>query len=223
MQGLSVRILFLALAVLIAGSGVASAEMTHWSYSASTDPVEVPGSGGGGVGGPFYGLSFTPFVNISEVGSGNVVLVRMEPFDIRPFPDRGTNVPFNNAPFTLNVGLGDTASGRFGNLIFPGLVNGSSDTGIRLTFTVPTTQELVLGQNRYTLGLGTYVPPGPLDSGQLGSLSAQVNVSPPSSPSATPEPSCLVLAGMGLLSVAGAAWRKRRGKTSAALEAHPAA
>jgi hypothetical protein len=134
----------------------------------------------------------------------------MQPFDIQDFHNRGTNVPFNNAPFTLNLGLGDTASGALGNLIFPGLVNGSSDTGIRLTFTVPTTQDLVLGQNRYTVHLGPYVSPGPLDSGQLGSLSAQVDVSPAGSPAATPEPSCLVLAGMGLVTVAGAAWRKRR-------------
>ena len=84
---------------------------------------------------------------------------------------------------------------------------GSSATMTRLTF-IHTPQELVLGQNRYTVWPGPYAPPGPLDSGQSGSLSAQVDVSP-ADPFATPEPSCLVLAGMGLLTVAGAAWRKR--------------
>jgi hypothetical protein len=212
MKGMSGFLPLLALVALLAGASAAPAEMTHWSYSAVTDPQDLPAGNGSdqGIGGPFNGLHFFYERSDSQINSGQVLLLRMEPFDNRSFPNRGTNVPFNNAPFTLNLGLGDTASGALGNLIFPGLVNGSSDTGIRLTFTVPTTQDLVLGLNRYTVHLGPYVSPGPLDSGQLGSLSAQVNVSPANSPTATPEPSCLVLAGMGLVTVAGAAWRKRR-------------
>jgi hypothetical protein len=202
----------LALATLLAGASAAPAEMTHWSYSAGTDPQDLPAGNGHdqGIGGPFNGLHFFYERSDSQINSAQILLVRMQPFDIRDFHNRGTVVPFNNAPFTLNLGLGDTASGALGNLIFPGLVNGSSDTGIRLTFTVPTTQDLVLGQNRYSVHLGPYVSPGPLDSGQLGSLSADVDVH---SVNSTPEPSCLVLAGMGLVTVAGAAWRKRRRQT----------
>src|SRR5262249_33388567 len=118
-------------------------------------------------------------------------------------------------PFTLGVGLRDNASGAIGNLIFPGVVNGTASVwttpnNIQLTFTGPTVQELVLGENRYTVHLGEYVPPGPLDSGELGSLSADVDVH---SANATPEPSCLVLAGMGLVTVAGGVWHKRRQKS----------
>src|SRR5262249_17684526 len=160
--------------------GAATAEMIHWSYSSGAD--DVPGDHGNTVFGPLSGLHLFAQRNDALINSQSILLVRMQPFDIRSGINRGTVVFFTNSPFSLGVGLGDTASGTFGNLVFPGLVNGSSDRGIRLTFTVPTTQDLVLGQNCYSVHLGPYVSPGPLDSGQLGSLSAQVDVSPASSP-----------------------------------------
>jgi hypothetical protein len=43
-----------------------------------------------------------------------------------------------------------------------------------------------------------------------GTFSVQFDVAPAGSPSATPEPSTLVLAGMGLAAVSGAAWRRQR-------------
>jgi hypothetical protein len=217
MKGMFSMVSLLALATLLAAAGAAPAEMTHWSYSAVTDPQDVPGEHGGGFGGPFFGMHFFYQRSDSQTNSAHILLLQMQPFSNGPGVGNNNRVlafPFRDAPFTLNLGLRDTASGALGNLLFPGLLNGlvsnGPDNNVRLSFTGPTIQDVVLGQNRYTVHLGSYVPPGPLDSGQLGSLSAQVDVSPAGSPAATPEPSCLVLAGMGLVTVAGAAWRKRR-------------
>jgi hypothetical protein len=200
--------------------------MIQWSYSSGADDVPGPGPINQGIGGPFFGMHVYSQRSDSQLNSAQVLLVRMQPFSEGPGigdNNRALAFQFLDAPFTLSVGLRDNASGALGNLLFPGLLNGlvskGPDNNVRLSFTGPTTQEMVLGQNRYTVHLGPYVPPGPLDSGQLGSLDAQVNVSPASGPNATPEPSCLVLAGMGLVTVAGAAWRKRRRNVSVTSEA----
>jgi hypothetical protein len=76
-----------------------------------------------------------------------------------------------------------------------------------------------LGDNKYTVTIGPFHPltwihldPPGIDptNGQFeGSIDAQVNVSPVNAAS-TPEPSCLVLAAIGLVTVSGLAWRKRR-------------
>jgi hypothetical protein len=138
---------------------------------------------------------------------------------------RGPNpivIPFVNAPYSTNLTMIDKASGASATVLFHGLFNGSADelthiSTIATSFVGPTTQFLTLGANRYTITIGPLEPltwrefgsPGSGQFGFGGSLDAHVDVSPANA-AATPEPSCLVLVGMGLVTVGGAAWRKRR-------------
>src|SRR5262249_35928692 len=126
-------------------------------------------------------------------------------------------ISFQNAPYSLRTSLTDVGSNTTGVLNFTGVFNGLADEGSHLstmttTFNSPLTQSLVLGGNRYTVSVIPHnpllhwhpQPDNPVNKFS-GTIDAQVNISPAGSPAATPEPSCLVLAGMGLLTVAGAA------------------
>jgi hypothetical protein len=214
------------------------AEPTHWSYETGSLPNPVPPSNplpnamSGNAGIVFDG------VVVSDVTGSQTV--RM--FNLFTAGGGLNPLIFTSQSFKPSITITDTASHTQGTLFFSGLFNGTADpntqvSSVAATFLSPTAQSMIVGTNKYTVTIGPYHPltwnsfglnPGafgsnPGDGEFDGSIDAQVNVSPAGSPAATPEPSCLVLAGLGLLTVAGAAWRKRRGKTGAALETQTAA
>ena len=143
---------------------------------------------------------------------------------------------FHNQPSqTVFIASDPARNNADGGVFFPMLFNGTADpltekSNVTVSFLGPKTQSFVLDGNRYTVTIGTFHPfiwksfnPAVPGAGEFrASIDAQVDVSP-ANPAATPEPSCLVLAGMGLLTVAGGAWRKRCGKAGAGLETQRAA
>jgi hypothetical protein len=104
-----------------------------------------------------------------------------------------------------------TIRGYFGGTFggFTGLGGSSFDNFGTLTntFVGPTTQSLKLGSNLYTVTLGPVVLPDPIVNSNLGSISATIAAQPAN---ATPEPSSLVLACLGLPSLGLARWFRRR-------------
>jgi hypothetical protein len=138
--------------------------------------------------------------------------------------DPSTLDTFTNKAFTLTISLTDETTKQSGSLTFSGLFNGTLNSGaakIVATITGNLVQSIVLGSNTYTVSMGQpnqFAAPSPPNSTNLGSISANVGVDvsggpPPSSP----EPTSLLLAGLGLTAGAGA-WLKnrRRRRTEAA-------
>jgi hypothetical protein len=76
-----------------------------------------------------------------------------------------------------------------------------------------------LGSYDFTVDLNAYTPPGPPNQVQTGSISAHVEVTvhdDGGTITETPEPSSMVLGGLALTCLGGAAWRKRRQQQPAA-------
>jgi hypothetical protein len=207
------------LGLVIPGTAL-RAEMTHWSFETGSNPNPVPPSNplpdaiSGNVGIVFDG------VTVSDVAGSQTV--RM--FNLFTAGGGLNPLIFTSQSFKPSITITDTASHTQGTLFFSGLFNGTAHpntqvSSVAATFLSPTAQSIVLGTNKYVVTIGPYHPLtwksfGPnVGQGEFdGSIDNQVNVSAAGSPAATPEPSCLVLAGMGMVTVAGAAWRRRRCK-----------
>jgi len=209
----------------------ARADMISWSYSGGGRAVTNTGendfipspSGLGNINFTAGIVLTTPATgNNVYLGSATVPVVNLFSFNSH---EQGPLVlPFVNAPYVADVTIIDKASGKSNFVEFRGILNGTLNeithiSTLTTSFVGPTTQILTLGANRYTIAIGPSEPltwrefgdPGSGQFGFGGPLDAHIDVSPANA-SATPEPSCMVLAGMGLVTVAGAAWRKRRRK-----------
>jgi hypothetical protein len=157
----------------------------------------------------------------SEIGASNILLATLWPFDFDKPPKAGP-VPIGTpySPWSITVGLYDTASNNVGYFSFSGVLIGwISPTGYRVRndFAGTTTEWNTIGKNSYRISIGPFVAPtGPVFTGTTpepvgppGTISAFVEVHP--FVNTTPEPSCLALAGAGLgcLAVVGTLRRRR--------------
>jgi hypothetical protein len=156
------------------------------------------------------------------INAGTSVTIRTF---ISPTAKSGETFTFTNRPFDLIMKLKDEPSGASGTLTFAGTFSGTlsmQSSQIFAAINSPLLQHLRLGNDYYTVNLGTtppyidepglnYVMPGPPSSplwrGGIGaSISMQVIPR-------TPEPSSLVLAGLGVLGLAARfGWRRTRVK-----------
>jgi hypothetical protein len=175
--------------LFLAGSGRADPITWSYSWSGGPDPVVADGAHSGGI----FLLDPQPG---TLSGSQNVVATQVEVFTAAH-----ANAPdvFPNEPYHMDLTLHDGSA--TGNLTFTGLFNGVlSVSGVQLsnTFTGQTTQLLTLNGHFYTVTVGGYTPPPNVNN--PGTIHAQIDVRdiehPP--PQATPEPSGIVLAGLGL-------------------------
>ncbi|HTU19194.1 MAG TPA: hypothetical protein VMG10_14130 [Gemmataceae bacterium] len=201
------------------------ADMIQWSVSASA--VVANGSG-------------TVISNSYPGVSGSNVTIELSNYGNYGLPTTGTNaetvpvVALNagyignlgsidsefggpSSQYQLNLTLRDQASGASGSVTFNGYfsgVLGISGGGNTLTnnFVGPTTQSLKLGSDLYTVTIGPTVLPqtfiGASGWSNGGSISASISVQPATS--ATPEPSSLLLACLGLPPLGLARWLRRK-------------
>ena len=190
-----------ALALLLI-SGVARAEPT-WSYSFSSTGVVTSDDGSLGTvsllpasGGPITGSKDT---------GGGILAATLQATG----PAAGTTAIFTNRTYGLTMHLTDLASGKSGDASFTGVLNGSLSSTFNLTNSFPnSTQSLNLGGNQYTVTPGLFVPPsGP---GVPGSVGANVSIVPGAVINDVPEPTALLLAGLGASAVALRCWRRKR-------------
>jgi hypothetical protein len=192
-------------ALLLAGG--ARAEFIAWPYiwapTVSAVPADSPGTGR---------ILLTNEAAGSAVNSSDIVAT-----DIRTASSAPYNNPdhFTNAPYGLALTLTDNASHASGTVTFTGVFNGTLtalSANITNTFTGPQVQVLQLGSNTYTITMGTYSPPPPPGAVNAGAISAyaQVTVQSGTGVPQLPEPSALVLAGLGLSLAGGAFWRRKR-------------
>ncbi len=200
------------LLVLLAWSD-GRADGVAWSYDFSREPAEI-------VSGDFSGVSR---ISLSDElpgqasGSANVLAATFQTFSTTT--DGNVNV-VAKGDYLLRLALTDEESGETGVLTFGGTLSGSlsaTSADVANVFSGETTQRITLGDNEYTVTLGTFEAPGAPDSGVLGSLGARVEVigdgpdddGPPINE--TPEPSALLLCGLGLSGLGLWSWRRRRG------------
>jgi hypothetical protein len=184
------------------------AGLIPWSYQWNAQPTVIDADPLGPNHAPAGGIELTPgAITITggnpgvALGNAHIVAVNLTAFTFSPSPD-DKPYSFTNSPYRLGITLTDVDSNQSGTLHFAGVFDGSlTDWTVDLHthFTSATQQWLILGQNRYTVDLTTYVPPDPPVEGGEGNISASVSVQPVSAP----EPSALLLVGIGL---AGAAF-----------------
>jgi hypothetical protein len=197
-----------ALALLLT-TRAAHAEPVSWSYSWSSSPGVV-NSDDGSLG----SVSFLPGSGGPQLGSVNSGPGIQAASLVATAPASGL-ATFTNQGYGLTLSLTDNASHATGSLTFGGALSGTlgRTNDVTNTFSGATTKSINLGGNEYTVGLGLFVPPLP---GTPGSLGANVTVvpGPGSSPSPpandVPEPTSLVLAGLGLSALGLNCWRRRR-------------
>ncbi len=217
----SMPLVYLSATLGVLLSGVpATAEPIRWSYAANAHPDTLASPDGSYNLGVPLGMNASGVFIPDVIGSKDIRVLNLSTYDLTLAPGpRLDGIPFRNAPYSIQLTLTDTASQVSGLLTFNGVLNGFADEGSHVstmtsTFVGSTRQSLKLGENRYTVSM---LSPDPLlhwapqNSVNMffGTIDAHVNVSPASGPRATPEPSCLLLAGMGVVTVAGTALRKR--------------
>src|SRR5262249_2048655 len=130
---------------------------------------------------------------------------------------------FTNAAYNVTVELTDVDTNLHGQLTFDGAFNGTltgTSSKITNTFTGPQTQSVTLGLHQYTVTIGPYLPPGAPNSTLPGGIGASVTVQtladstgnpdggPVTHPS--PEPSSMLLAGLGCSALLLVRFRRKR-------------
>lgn len=204
--------------LFLLGPSAARADLLTWGFNWSGNPASV-GADPGGTGGIFL---LDPQPGQGQ-GSMHLAGTQLEVFSSAP---AGTLDHFTNRPYTDSITITDNASHTSGTLTFTGLFNGTlspSQANITNTFTGKTIQTLLLGGHLYTVHLDQYIPPTPTSAGAFG---ADITVTTNSGGGGSggggggggsgggghhaPEPSSLILAGLGLASFGVGYWRRAK-------------
>ena len=221
----TLRLLPLLTALVLLGAGQASAEMIDFGYSWSA-PTSV-----------FTGTNPT---TLDGKSTGSVALAVVDPGSASATPgsttptfvpgatltttSSATTVPDTfSSPFSMKLHLTDSASSMSGDLTFAGTLAGTltrTTSQLNATLSSPFTQTLTLGGNVYAVTIDPTVVnlpvPGATSPAAIDArvtVASSGTVTPPPTHN-TPEPSGLLLAGLGLPLLA-AARRWRRAKAAA--------
>jgi hypothetical protein len=184
----------------------------QWSYNFTPGSYSVSADTN-----PSAGVSFTNEPTKSAVGNSDVVATNLRIFGSTASPSTPDTLTTHGA-YTISLLLGTSANGPAlsGTLTFTGKLGGtfsSASANVSNMFGPNSTQQLTLGNYTFTVALIAYTPPGPANQLNAGSISAHVTVANASihtTGGGTPEPSTMLLSGLGLTFLGGAAWRKRR-------------
>ncbi|MFO0930462.1 MAG: PEP-CTERM sorting domain-containing protein [Gemmataceae bacterium] len=197
--------------VLVAGTGARAAiippDSIQWTYNFTPGAPAVLADGN-----PAAGVTFTNEPTKSAVGSSDIVATNLRVFSstTAAAPDALVSNGAYSLAMTLTMTEGLTTYTQ--TLNFAGKLTGkfsAENANVANLFTSPGPVTVTLGSYNFTVSLIAYTPPGPPDQSNAGSISAHVSVSS-LTPAGVPEPSTMLLSGLGLSFLGGAAWRKRR-------------
>jgi hypothetical protein len=211
--------LFAGAVAAVLFSGTAQAAPVPWTYNFTPSTLQVNSDNPGS----FATITNEPgrVVNTDHtfITATNITVTSNAPSG---FPDEFTQ--HGNVTFSLY--LKDNNSNQNMTFLFNGTFNTTdalnkstvSGDASNLQFTPLGNQNVVqvLGQNEYTIKFYSYTPPGPPLSGNKGSIAYQVTVRNLDIQK-SPEPSTMLLAGLGASFMSFSAWRKKRRKQAAAV------
>jgi hypothetical protein len=201
------------LAVALAGvcclASPARADFVTWSYSTLPANPSVTSNSGASSAVNFYGEN-----NVLVAGNSNIVLAGLT---TTSSANPKSPALFTNRFWAVDLQITDTASGNTFDFLFGGKLNGqlsSASSTFTNTFIGMMTESATIGNNVYTVTLTDFSPPGPPSASNRGSIGAYVSVVQGSGGTIqgdrAPEPSTLVLAGLGLAGLGAARWRRHR-------------
>lgn len=207
-----------SVAVLLVGSISVYADSIPWGYSA-TSPADISASTS-----PLSSITFTGASGVASGDSGIIIYnLKTNSSATDAAPDSFSNVPYNLAINLTDIkATSSVLPGAIttGVVNFSGLFNATNVTSKSLLpgmngwtqvpgNTSPTTASVTLGSSdtgwrTYTVQISSITSPGE-PGGAPGSIQAIVTIAPGQdpggsggSPSGTPEPASLVIAGLGL-------------------------
>jgi hypothetical protein len=162
-------------------------------------------------GNPNGNVTFTNEPTKNAVGSSDIVATNLRVISsaTASAPDTITG---SNGNYTLSLQLSVDNLPTPAPLVFSGKLGGSfsaENANVTNSFTDLGPKVVDIGTYRFTVSLTSYTPPGPQDQANAGSISAHVTVEN-IVPNSIPEPSTIVLSGMGLTFLGGAALRRFR-------------
>lgn len=204
-------------ALLIAGSVQAAPVPWKFNWTPSTTTVTADNAlSGGDPSTSFLTLTDEPGRTVNtdhtDITTTNVITTSDAPPGL-------ADQFINNGDVSFTLKLTDLTSNEAFSFLFTGtfktqdlsdpseLTSESANVKFLATGTQTITKQL--GTNEYTVNFVAYTPPGPPDSGNKGSIAYHVVVRNLDIQKA-PEPSTMLLGGLGASFLSLGAWRKRR-------------
>jgi PEP-CTERM motif len=198
-----------AVATCLAGAASARADIS-WTadWTPSNNFIAV---------GPSTNINFSNLAATNYTTSSALPVVSVPATNLTISSSASSTVTFSGAVYSLSLKITDGPSGATGIFNFTGTLSGTiTQTGawVNNVFNTPTSITKTIGADTYTVTLSGYVPPGtPTSINTVGGIGATITVVPGNSsgsPHGTPEPSTLVLAGLGMAFTGLGAWRRKR-------------
>jgi hypothetical protein len=202
--------------LLLIGTSVHASQLPpqkiSWTYNWSPAAPALKADGSGGAA----GITFTNEPTRAATGSSDIVATNLRVFSAAT-ADSPDKISGSNGNYTLSLTLTANVDGtpETRTLTFHGTLAGtfsSESANVTNQFTGTTSQAVTFGKDstvRFTVQMIAYTPPGPPQQANAGSLAAHVTIENVQ-PNNVPEPSALVLSGMGLTFLGGAAVRRYR-------------
>jgi len=207
----SAHVAVLAIALFIgsaAQAGPIPPDNVAWTYNFSPGSPAVTADGNMSAG-----VTFTNEPTKTAVGSSDIVASNLRVFSAATAAAPDTLSASGNYSLKLVLStLGLNNNPVVATMTFNGKLTGpfsSENANIGNVFGPNWKQHADLGGYRFTVSLQSYTPPGPPDQTNAGSIAAHVTISN-IKPAELPEPSTMLMTGLGLSFLGGVAWRKRR-------------
>ncbi len=213
----------LLLAGTVARADPSTPDAVQWTYNFTPT---LPGNPGVPItaitadGNPNAGVTLTNDLTKTAVGSSDVVATNLRVF-ISPGTPPQSFVTNGGYGLALVLTMTDSNGLHTATLNFSGSLGGTFSTdNANITNTPFATQTAGLGDWNFTVSGNPFAPPGPPDQTQAGAIGFHVAISTLSITTvSTPEPSTMLLSGLGMSFLGFASWRKRRAKARLALVA----
>jgi len=207
----SAHVAVLAIVLMVgsaAQAGPIPPDNVAWTYNFSPGTPAVTADGNMSAG-----VTFTNEPTRTAVGSSDIVASNMRVFSTATAA--APDMLSVNGAYSLKLVLTTldlNSNPVIATMTFTGKLTGpfsAENANIGNVFGLDKEQHADLGGYRFNVSLQSYTPPGPPDQTNAGSIAAHVTISM-IRPAELPEPSTMLMSGLGLSFLGGLVWRKRR-------------